>query len=128
MNPRSTAAWRTDPRLRRTRTIDLRTGDPEEKRAEQRLNPSYEALVAVGVDEMSGDDLDKKNYDWPQVHDVQAYRDNMRTVLDAGVDTMPLPMPITWDSPWWVVMMGIEHARIHLETSSVLIRQLPSTP
>ncbi len=38
---------------------------------------------------------------------------------------MPLALPITWESPWWVIMMGIEHARIHLETSSVLIRQLP---
>ena len=30
-----------------------------------------------------------------------------------------------WDNPFWIVMMGIEHERIHLETSSVLIRQLP---
>ena len=25
----------------------------------------------------------------------------------------------------WPVLMGIEHERVHLETSSVLIRQLP---
>src|SRR5690606_4842056 len=25
--------------------------------------------------------------------------------------------------PWWTLIMGIEHERIHLETSSVLIRQ-----
>ncbi|MDZ4121462.1 MAG: 5-histidylcysteine sulfoxide synthase, partial [Candidatus Cloacimonadaceae bacterium] len=36
-----------------------------------------------------------------------------------------MSLPINWDSPWWAIIMGIEHARIHLETSSVLIRQLP---
>ena len=38
---------------------------------------------------------------------------------------LPLSMPITWDNPFWVIMMGIEHQRIHLETSSVIIRRLP---
>ena len=38
---------------------------------------------------------------------------------------MPLEIPIRWESPAWVILMGIEHERIHLETSSVLIRQLP---
>ncbi len=33
-------------------------------------------------------------------------------------------MPIDWNSNMWPVIMGIEHERIHLETSSVLIRQL----
>ncbi len=32
-------------------------------------------------------------------------------------------MPIDWNHPWWAIIMGIEHERIHLETSSVLIRQ-----
>lgn len=41
------------------------------------------------------------------------------------IQKLPLALPITWDSPFWPIMMGIEHERIHLETSSVLIRQLP---
>jgi hypothetical protein len=32
-----------------------------------------------------------------------------------------------WDSPFWSVLMGFEHERIHLETSSVLFRELPHT-
>jgi len=32
---------------------------------------------------------------------------------------------VSWESPFWIIMMGIENERIHLETSSVLIRQLP---
>ena len=90
-----------------------------------RVNATYESMFAVGVDEMSWDDLDEKHYNWPPVADVQAYRDRVRAVVDDVIQTMPLRLPITWDSPWWVIMMGIEHARIHLETSSVLIRQLP---
>ena len=82
-------------------------------------------MFAVGVDEMSWDDLNEEHYDWPPVAEVQAYRDRVRAVVDDLIQTMPLQLPITWDSPWWVIMMGIEHARIHLETSSVLIRQLP---
>ncbi len=183
MNERSKTGWRTDPRLRRTRTIVLRGGDPEEKRneirqyfhdtydidesllellrydetfyrradplrhplifysghtavffintlilaklIETRIHPSYESMFAVGVDEMSWDDLNEQHYDWPSVADVQAYRGRVRDVVDDVIRTLPLELPITWDSPWWAVLMGIEHARIHMETSSVLIRQLP---
>jgi 5-histidylcysteine sulfoxide synthase/putative 4-mercaptohistidine N1-methyltranferase len=92
---------------------------------DRRINPVYESLFAVGVDEMSWDDLDETHYDWPTVDAVQAYRNDVRERVVQLIETMPLTMPITWDSPWWAIMMGIEHARIHLETSSVLIRQLP---
>ncbi len=82
-------------------------------------------MFAIGVDEMSWDDLDQRNYDWPAVADVWAYRKQVRQVVEQAIDRLPLSVPITWDEPFWVIMMGIEHERIHLETSSVLIRQLP---
>ncbi|MBT8352643.1 MAG: 5-histidylcysteine sulfoxide synthase [Deltaproteobacteria bacterium] len=91
----------------------------------QRINPRYESMFAVGVDEMSWDDLDESHYDWPTVADVKTYRDKVRSLVDALITSMPLVMPITWDHPFWAIMMGIEHQRIHLETSSVIIRQLP---
>lgn len=47
----------------------------------------------------------------------------MRRVVDALIETLPLAFPIDWESPWWPILMGIEHERIHLETSSMLIRQ-----
>jgi 5-histidylcysteine sulfoxide synthase/putative 4-mercaptohistidine N1-methyltranferase len=56
---------------------------------------------------------------------VWEYRKRVRELVDATISTLPLNLPITWDEPFWVIMMGIEHERIHLETSSVLIRQLP---
>ena len=33
-------------------------------------------------------------------------------------------MPINWESPMWIILMGIEHENIHIETSSVLLREL----
>ena len=91
----------------------------------QRINPRFESMFAVGVDEMSWDDLNAAHYDWPTLAEVKAYRDTVRGVVDETIRTMPLTMPINWDNPFWVILMGIEHQRIHLETSSVIIRRLP---
>ena len=91
----------------------------------QRVNPRIESMFAVGVDEMSWDDLNAAHYDWPTLAEVKAYRDTVRGVVDETIRTMPLTMPIHWDNPFWVILMGIEHQRIHLETSSVIIRRLP---
>ena len=33
--------------------------------------------------------------------------------------------PVAWADPAWALFMAFEHERIHLETSSVLIRELP---
>ena len=49
---------------------------------EGRVNSTFESMFAVGVDEMSWDDLDEKHYDWPAVAEVQAYRDRVRGVVD----------------------------------------------
>jgi len=89
----------------------------------RRINPAFESMFAIGVDEMSWDDLDETNYPWPTVTEVRTYRTEMRRVIDQLIDTLPLELPIHWDHPWWPILMGIEHERIHLETSSVLIRQ-----
>ena len=90
---------------------------------ERRINPGFEAMFAVGVDEMSWDDLGDERYDWPSVAEVGAYRGAVRAVVDRLIRDLPLTLPIGWDHRWWAILMGIEHERIHLETSSVLIRQ-----
>lgn len=89
----------------------------------RRINPAFESMFAIGVDEMSWDDLDETNYPWPTVTEVRTYRAEMRRVIDQLIATLPLELPIHWDHSWWPILMGIEHERIHLETSSVLIRQ-----
>ncbi|MDP3307201.1 5-histidylcysteine sulfoxide synthase [Methylotenera sp.] len=89
----------------------------------ERINPKFEAMFAVGVDEMSWDDLNDAHYDWPSSTEVKHYRYQVREVIDALIQTAPLTLPIDWSHPWWAIIMCIEHERIHLETSSVLIRQ-----
>jgi 5-histidylcysteine sulfoxide synthase len=89
----------------------------------ERINPRFESMFAVGVDEMSWDDLNEANYEWPAVQAVRDYRNAVRRVVDRVIHDAPLTTPIGWSKPWWAVIMGIEHERIHLETSSVLIRQ-----
>lgn len=95
------------------------------KMIDDRIDPFLESIFAVGVDEMSWDDLNEKHYEWPSVKQTESYRDSVYDLVNGVIDTLPLTLPITEDSPWWVIMMGIEHENIHLETSSVLIRQLP---
>ena len=90
---------------------------------QERINPKFESMFAVGVDEMSWDDLSDAHYDWPEVSEVKAYRDAVRAMVDRVISITPLTLPIQWDNPWWTILMGVEHERIHLETSSVLIRQ-----
>jgi len=92
---------------------------------DKRIDPELESIFAVGVDEMSWDDLNDKHYAWPTLEETQVYRDKVYDLLNDLMDDLPLELPITWKSPWWVILMGIEHENIHLETSSVLIRQLP---
>jgi len=90
-----------------------------------RINPAFESIFAIGVDEMSWDDLDEKHYSWPSVSEVRAYREKAKAIITEVILSASLHLPIGWNDSFWIIMMGIEHERIHLETSSVLIRQLP---
>lgn len=91
----------------------------------QRINPEFESIFAVGVDEMEWDDMRKEAYKWPQVEEVRTYRKSVRTVVNALISEMDFILPIQDESPMWIVLMGIEHERIHIETSLVLHRQMP---
>ncbi|WP_200415088.1 5-histidylcysteine sulfoxide synthase [Arcobacter sp. FWKO B] len=91
---------------------------------QNRVNPTYESIFAIGVDEMSWDDLNNSNYNWPDVNEVKEYRTKVKQVVLEYIENCDFTLPINWDSPMWVILMGIEHERIHLETSSVLHRQL----
>ena len=90
-----------------------------------RVDPSLESLFAIGVDEMSWDDLNDDHHDWPEVARVRAYRDRVRQLVGDYIKAASFSLPVGRKSPLWPVMMGIEHERIHLETSSVLLRQTP---
>jgi 5-histidylcysteine sulfoxide synthase/putative 4-mercaptohistidine N1-methyltranferase len=93
------------------------------------LNPYFEQLFETGVDEMRWDDMSKNEMLWPSVQEVHAYRQQVyravREVIETHPDLATGHAPITWQQPLWALYMGFEHERIHLETSSVLIRELP---
>ncbi|NQZ22192.1 MAG: 5-histidylcysteine sulfoxide synthase [Colwellia sp.] len=95
------------------------------KHLTQRINKKIEAVCAVGVDEMSWDDLNSEHYDWPTVDEVREYRTQVFMLINQQIDTMELSLPIQQDSLAWLILMGCEHERIHLETSSVIMRMLP---
>lgn len=94
------------------------------------VRPKLEALFETGVDEMRWDDLHEgQDNIWPSVGEVREYRREVYGIIRNLILTHPLlepeHLPITQDSPLWALVMGFEHERIHLETSSVLIRELP---
>lgn len=94
------------------------------KLIEHNINDDIESMMAIGVDEMSWDDLNDANYQWPAVQVVRNYRNHVKKLVLKLIDQLELNLPLQWDDPFWIVLMGIEHERIHLETSSVLIRQM----
>ncbi|MBV5350115.1 SAM-dependent methyltransferase, partial [bacterium] len=60
---------------------------------DQRLNPRFESMFAVGVDEMSWDDLNEARYDWPGVDEVRVYRQSVRATVDRLIRSQPLSLP-----------------------------------
>ncbi|MGZ5207629.1 MAG: 5-histidylcysteine sulfoxide synthase [Sulfuricurvum sp.] len=89
-----------------------------------RINPLLEKLFSVGVDEMSWDEK-SENFRWPSVSEMREYRNTVRARVDTMISTLPMTLPIVQSDPFWAILMGIEHERIHIETSSVLHRQMP---
>ena len=91
------------------------------------VNQEFELLFETGVDEMNWDDLHDGEQDiWPELDAVREYRAEVYALVKEVIQTHPsLDKPITMASPAWSLAMGFEHERIHLETSSVLIRELP---
>ena len=94
---------------------------------EKRINPDYEVLFEIGVDPNTPEELDIviKDIQWPQIEDVWQYREQVYETIVHLIQTINLDLPIHENHPLWALMMGIEHSRIHFETSSVLLRQLP---
>jgi 5-histidylcysteine sulfoxide synthase/putative 4-mercaptohistidine N1-methyltranferase len=96
---------------------------------EKPLNPYFESLFETGVDEMSWDDMSKNTIEWPTVDEAMQYRRQVYSIVSSLISSHPEladgHKPVRMDHPLWALFMGFEHERIHLETSSVLIRELP---
>lgn len=89
------------------------------------VNPQ---LFETGVDEMSWDDLSQSREDWPSIRDCHSYRKTAYDILVRMLrTTAALDGPASWEAPGWAIFMGFEHERIHIETSSVLIREVSNS-
>jgi len=91
------------------------------------INPYFEVIFETGVDEMSWDDLSKNQMPWPSVAEVHAYRQQVYKTVSALIQSLTDEQcaSINQKSPLWALVMGFEHERIHLETSSYLISEMP---
>jgi 5-histidylcysteine sulfoxide synthase len=94
---------------------------------EKRINSHYETLFEVGVDPETPTELDTamQKISWPEVKKVWQYRDGAREAIANTIKNTAIDLPIHPHHPFWALLMGIEHSRIHFETSSMLLRQLP---
>ncbi len=93
---------------------------------EAAIEPEFEQIFETGVDEMTWDDMSKNTMLWPDILAVHAYRKQVYQQVSRLIDEHPVfEGPLSIDSPGWALVMGFEHARIHIETSSVLMRELP---
>ena len=92
-------------------------------------NHEFEKLFEAGVDEMTWDDLhDHQVNVWPDLERVKEYRQQTYDMVKEVIRTHPCldeGVPRTMDNPSWAIFLGIEHESIHMETSSVLMRELP---
>jgi len=93
----------------------------------QGINPYYEKLFEMGVDPETPQELQEAiaSRQWDTVDNIWQYRNQAYQTIINVIENTPLSLPINAESPWWAIIMGIEHQRIHVETSSMLIRQLP---
>ncbi len=96
---------------------------------EGHLDIYFETMFETGVDEQSWDDTENYrmggSFKWPPLAEVVEYRRKVRNSIRKIISDTPLQLPIDMESPWWALSMGFAHERIHIDTSSVLIQQLP---
>ena len=63
---------------------------------------------------MDWDDLNECHYDWPSVEDTTKYRNQVKEVILDAIDGSTSTSIESWSCDLWVLLMGIEHERIHL--------------
>jgi 5-histidylcysteine sulfoxide synthase len=94
---------------------------------QEALHPDYEDLFAVGVDPEKPHEIAGKFAQLRRVAlaSVWDYRQAVYHRLADLIHRSDFTAPVTPRHPLWALIMAIEHQYIHIETSSVLIRQLP---
>ena len=95
------------------------------------INKEFENIFETGVDEMTWDvNTQDGKINWPTREEVSAYREEVYNLVTDIINkneqlfTTKISNKTPLDkTPLWSLLMSFEHERIHLETSSVLIRE-----
>lgn len=88
------------------------------------IDPVYDKMFAVGVDPADAHELQSQPR-YPSLSVATAYRAEVYARVMEVLERHPFRSQILPTDPEWAILMGLEHDRIHFETSSVLLRQLP---
>ena len=94
------------------------------------INSEYEEKFEVGVDEMRwDDDLEMKDSSyWPNTNELIEYRRTVYQMVKKWILEHPEleenHAPINSSCQLWALFMAMEHEKIHLETSSVLMQEV----
>ena len=76
----------------------------------------------------------QENYEWCSLSEaeqeryldrIRGYRAQVRALVLRLLASHPVHNPVAKSSLHWVLLMGMEHEKIHLETSAVIISQVP---
>ena len=90
----------------------------------KQINIDFEESFAQGVDPELNCGVKKINKK-PTLKEIWNYRAKVYQIMRDWILTTNLNLPIKKGSHYWALMMSMEHQRIHLETSSLIIRQMP---
>ncbi len=92
-----------------------------------RINPDFEVLFEIGVDPEKPDHIAGifASLRQAEVTAVWEYRQQVYDRICGFIKNIAIALPINQEHPLWALMMALEHQYIHIETSSMLIRQLP---
>jgi 5-histidylcysteine sulfoxide synthase len=91
------------------------------------INKEFERIFETGVDEMTWDADTKDNeINWPNLEKVTFYRKEVYNLVTEIINKSDklFSKEISDKNQLWSILMSFEHERIHLETSSVLIREM----
>ncbi|MEC9396473.1 MAG: 5-histidylcysteine sulfoxide synthase [Myxococcota bacterium] len=94
---------------------------------EEGIDEKLDILFARGVDPHTSDELESPTPTWPDIQTVHDYRARAHALVTNVIASITRPPRVDAEHPLWALFMGLEHDRIHFETSSMLIRQLDAS-
>ncbi|MCA9241025.1 MAG: SUMF1/EgtB/PvdO family nonheme iron enzyme [Planctomycetales bacterium] len=88
------------------------------------VDPEMDRALERGVSPNRANEIEK-GQDWPQAMELRTYRRRVRDTVLATFDRADFGRVVTEADPLWALFMGIEHERIHFQTTIPLIRRIP---